>query len=72
MCDICNGQPDCPVCGKEPKAVECPECRGDNEFYYNERGKAIDYEDWMLLPPDEKIVIKCTHCNGSGVVEEKY
>ena len=73
MCDICYGsQPNCPVCGKDaPKEVECPECRGDKEFYFDGRGNPMDYEDWMVLSPDEKIVIKCTHCDGVGVVEEK-
>ena len=71
MCDICYGQPNCPVCGKDaPKEVECPECRGDKEFYYNERGKAMDYEDWMLLSPDEKISEPCSKCKGQGVIYE--
>lgn len=73
MCDICYGnQPNCPVCGKDaPKEVECPECGGSGEFYFDDEGNPMFYGDWEDLSPDEKIVIKCTHCDGAGVVEEK-
>ena len=72
MCDICSGQPDCPVCGKDaPKEVECPECVGYGTIYFDDTGKVMDFEDWVNLPVDEQCSEKCTHCNGSGVVEEK-
>lgn len=73
MCDICYGNPNCPVCGKDaPKEVECPECVGYGTIYFDDTGKVMDFEDWVKLPIDEQCSEKCPHCNGAGVVEEKY
>ncbi len=73
MCDICYGMPNCPVCGKDaPKEVECPECVGYGTIYFDDTGKVMDFEDWVKLPIDEQCSEKCPHCNGAGVVEEKY
>lgn len=35
MCEICHGQPDCPVC-TEPMYNICPVCDGDG-YYYDEQ-----------------------------------
>ena len=72
MCDICSGEPFCPVCGKNaPKEVECPECGGYGKIYFDAAGKVMDFEDWVKLPVDEQCSEKCTNCDGEGVVEEK-
>lgn len=32
MCEICNGHPNCPVCGEEVEMIECPECDGTGDM----------------------------------------
>ena len=32
MCEICNGHPNCPVCGEELEMIDCPECDGAGEI----------------------------------------
>lgn len=33
MCDICNGHPNCPVCGEETEMIECPQCDGKGNLF---------------------------------------
>lgn len=69
MCDICSGEPFCPVCGKEAhKEVECPICDGYGTIYFDSLGNLLDFEDWVKIPIDEQCLDKCEKCNGTGFI----
>ena len=53
MCEICNGYPNCPVCGEEVEMIKCKKCNGTGECK-----SEVDGYEYM-----------CYHCDGTGEIE---
>lgn len=49
-CEVCAGHDtyNCPVCGKEPRLMTCPDCKGTGEG------------DWKVFDIKQRIVVRCS------------
>lgn len=72
MCPVCNGRPNCPCCGEEPRRVECAECGGSGKIYFDEEGERITQKEYNDLPKDRRECASCGECGGEGTVEYEY
>ncbi|MDD5950591.1 MAG: hypothetical protein PUC53_01790 [Bacteroidales bacterium] len=63
MCDVCKGINShlCPICGKEPDMVECPECAGKGAIAWwaidRRTGDELEVSEatYACLPPTERL-----------------
>jgi len=55
----------------ESDPTDCPHCKGEGYFYYNEDGEEIPRIAYDLLPESEIDDEKCDKCNGTGIAEEE-
>jgi hypothetical protein len=69
MCEVCNGAPFCPCCGKEPEYEDCHYCDGEGLLYYNEFDLMISKGQFNGLQPSERYSERCDNCNGEGKIE---
>lgn len=72
MCEVCHGHPNCPVCGPEPRMMQCPDCGGAGYTYYDEDGDKITEAIYNQLPAKQRERIICDRCEGTGEIEDDY
>ncbi|MBQ3023268.1 MAG: hypothetical protein IJD91_08120 [Clostridia bacterium] len=57
-CDVCMGinSHKCPVCGEQPRQIECPTCGGSGAVAYwamnleTEEETTVTFEAWSCIP----------------------
>lgn len=82
MCDICYGNPRCPVCGPsgpsgpELQEVECGTCKGSGKLYYigDNDISYLEYVALCAMPLGELTMQRisawdeCPVCRGRGLL----
>lgn len=71
MCADCSpyGVSSCPMCEQEAIMQTCPDCEGLGGYYSDGLGEEVTRGEYMQLPEDERCLIPCHTCRGTGEVE---
>ena len=70
-CIECNGNfNNCPVCSDTPDTTweECPKCHGHGMHFFDDCGNTRNFDEWVILPRDERMEDDCDQCGGRGEI----